>query len=115
MLNKTDNYVELKLPPSLTDSELIIDEGIEIYLAFKEIQPTLKNKQGYENFLKNFETLEEKIKNTIKFSIAKSYSENNLQTLRHIFGVSETMRNDLITNLYVTYKVEDVMKIKEQI
>ena len=114
MLNKTDNYVELKLPPSLTDSELIIDEGIEIYLAFKEIQPTLKNKQGYENFLKNFETLEEKIKNTIKFSIAKSYSENNLQTLRHIFGVSETMRNDLITNLYVTYIVEDVMKLKEQ-
>ena len=114
MLNKTDNYVELKLPPSLTDSELIIEEGIEIYLAFKEIQQTCKNKSGYENFLKNFATLEDKIKNTIKFTIAKSYSDNNLQKLRHIFNITETMRNDLITNLYVDYIVEDVMKLKEQ-
>ena len=65
MLNKTDNYVELKLPKSLTDSELIIDEGIEIYLAFKEVQQTYKNKPGYENFIKNFETLEDKVKNII--------------------------------------------------
>ena len=114
MLNKTDNYVELKLPPSLTDSELIIEEGIEIYLAFKEVQQTCKNKSGYENFLKNFATLEDKIKNTIKFTIAKSYSDNNLQKLRHIFNITETMRNDLITNLYVDYIVEDVMKLKEQ-
>ena len=114
MLNKTDNYVELKLPPSLTDSELIIEEGIEIYLAFKEVQQTCKNKPGYENFLKNFATLEDKIKNTIKFTIAKSYSDNNLQKLRHIFNITETMRNDLITNLYVDYIVEDVMKLKEQ-
>ena len=114
MLNKTDNYVELKLPPSLTDSELIIDEGIEIYLAFKEVQQTCKNKPGYENFVKNFETLEDKVKNTIKFSIAKYYNDNNLQKLRHIFGITETMRNDLITNLYVDYIVEDVMKLKEQ-
>ena len=114
MLNKTDNYVELKLPPSLTDSELIIEEGIEIYLAFKEIQQTCKNKSGYENFLKNFATLEDKIKNTIKFAIARSYSDNNLQKLRHIFNITETMRNDLITNLYVDYIVEDVMKLKEQ-
>ena len=114
MLNKTDNYVELKLPPSLTDSELIIEEGIEIYLAFKEVQQTCKNKSGYENFLKNFVTLEDKIKNTIKFTIAKSYSDNNLQKLRHIFNITETMRNDLITNLYVDYIVEDVMKLKEQ-
>ena len=114
MLNKTDNYVELKLPPSLTDSELIIEEGIEIYLAFKEVQQTCKSKSGYENFLKNFATLEDKIKNTIKFTIAKSYSDNNLQKLRHIFNITETMRNDLITNLYVDYIVEDVMKLKEQ-
>ena len=114
MLNKTNNYVELKLPPSLTDSELIIDEGIEIYLAFKEIQQTCKNKPDYENFVKNFETLEDKVKNTIKFSIAKYYQDNNLQKLRHIFGITETMRNDLITNLYVDYIVEDVMKLKEQ-
>ena len=114
MLNKTDNYVELKLPPSLTESELIIEEGIEIYLAFKEVQQTCKNKSGYENFLKNFATLEDKIKNTIKFTIAKSYSDNNLQKLRHIFNITETMRNDLITNLYVDYIVEDVMKLKEQ-
>ena len=114
MLNKTDNYVELKLPPSLTDSELIIEEGIEIYLAFKEVQQTCKNKSGYENFLKNFATLEDKIKNTIKFTIAKSYSDNNLQKLRHIFNITETMKNDLITNLYVDYIVEDVMKLKEQ-
>ena len=65
MLNKTDNYVELKLPPCLTDSELIIEEGIEIYLAFKEVQQTCKNKPEYENFVKNFATLEDKIKNTI--------------------------------------------------
>ena len=114
MLNKTDNYVELKLPPSLVDSELIIEEGIEIYLAFKEIQQTCKNKPGYENFVKNFSTLEEKIKNTIKYKIAKSYSENNLQKLRNIFNVTEIMRNDLITNLYVDYIVEDVMKLNEQ-
>ena len=114
MLNKTNNYVELKLPPALTDSELIIDEGIEIYLAFKEVQQTCKSKPGYENFVKNFETLEDKIKNTIKTSIAKYYQDNNLQKLRHIFGITETMRNDLITNLYVDYIVEDVMKLKEQ-
>ena len=114
MLNKTDNYVELKLPPSLTDSELIIDEGLEIYLAFKEVQQTCKSKPGYENFVKNFEILEDKIKNTIKVSIAKFYTDNNLQKLRHIFSVTETMRNDLITNLYVDYIVEDVMKLKEQ-
>ena len=114
MLNKTDNYVELKLPPSLTDSELIIDEGLEIYLAFKEVQQTCKSKKGYENFIKNFEIMEEKIKNTIKVSIAKYYTDNNLQKLRHIFSITETMRNDLITNLYVDYIVEDVMKLKEQ-
>ena len=114
MLNKTDNYVELKLPKSLTDSELIIDEGIEIYLAFKEVQQTCKNKPGYENFIKNFETLEDKVKNIIKLSISKNYSDNNLQKLRHIFSITETMRNDLITNLYVDYIVEDVMKLKEQ-
>ena len=114
MLNKTDNYVELKLPPSLTDSELIIDEGIEIYLAFKEVQQTCKNKPEYENFIKNFGTLEDKVKNTIKSAIAKSYTDNNLQKLRHIFGVTETMKNDLMTNLYVDYIVEDIMKLKEQ-
>ena len=114
MLNKTDNYVELKLPPSLTDSELIIDEGIEIYLAFKEVQQTCKNKPEYENFIKNFGTLEDKVKNTIKSAIAKSYIDNNLQKLRHIFGVTETMKNDLMTNLYVDYIVEDIMKLKEQ-
>ena len=114
MLNKTENYVELKLPPSLTDSELIIEEGIEIYLAFKEVQQTCKNKPEYENFVKNFATLEDKIKNTIKSTIAKSYSDNNLQKLRQIFNITETMRNDLITNLYVDYIVEDVMKLKEQ-
>ena len=114
MLNKTDNYVELKLPPSLTDNELIIDEGIEIYLAFKEVQQTCKNKPEYENFIKNFETLEDKVKNTIKSAIAKSYTDNNLQKLRHIFGVTETMKNDLMTNLYVDYIVEDIMRLKEQ-
>ena len=114
MLNKTDNYVELKLPPSLTDSELIIDEGIEIYLAFKEVQQTCKNKPEYENFIKNFGTLEDKVKNTIKSAIAKSYIDNNLQKLRHIFGVTETMKNDLMTNLYVDYIVEDIMRLKEQ-
>ena len=114
MLNKTDNYVELKLPPSLTDSELIIDEGIEIYLAFKEVQQTCKNKPEYENFIKNFGTLEDKVKNTIKSAIAKSYTDNNLQKLRHIFGVTETMKNDLMTNLYVDYIVEDIMRLKEQ-
>ena len=114
MLNKTDNYVELKLPPSLTDSELIIEEGIEIYLAFKEVQQTCKNKPEYENFIKNFGTLEDKVKNTIKSAIAKSYTDNNLQKLRHIFGVTETMKNDLMTNLYVDYIVEDIMRLKEQ-
>ena len=114
MLNKTDNYVELKLPPSLTDSELIIDEGIEIYLAFKEVQQTCKNKPEYENFIKNFGTLEDKVKNTIKSAIAKSYTDNNLQKLIHIFGVTETMKNDLMTNLYVDYIVEDIMRLKEQ-
>ena len=114
MLNKTDNYVELKLPPSLTDSELIIDEGIEIYLAFKEVQQTCKNKPEYENFIKNFGTLEDKVKNTIKSAIAKSYTDNNLQKLRYIFGITETMKNDLMTNLYVDYIVEDIMKLKEQ-
>ena len=114
MLNKTDNYVELKLPPSLTDSELIIDEGIEIYLAFKEVQQTCKNKPEYENFIKNFGTLEDKVKNTIKSAIAKSYTDNNLQKLRNIFGVTETMKNDLMTNLYVDYIVEDIMRLKEQ-
>ena len=114
MLNKTDNYVELKLPPSLTDSELIIDEGIEIYLAFKEVQQTCQNKPEYENFIKNFGTLEDKVKNTIKSAIAKSYTDNNLQKLRHIFGVTETMKNDLMTNLYVDYIVEDIMRLKEQ-
>ena len=64
----SDNYVELKLPPSLTDSELIIDEGIEIFLAFKEVQQTCKNKPGYENFVKNFETLEDKVKNSYLWS-----------------------------------------------
>ena len=114
MLNKTDNYVELKLPPSLTDSELIIDEGIEIYLAFKEVQQTCKNKPEYENFIKNFGTLEDKVKNTIKSAIAKSYTDNNLQKLRYIFGITETMKNDLMTNLYVDYIVEDIMRLKEQ-
>ena len=113
-LNKTDNFNELNLPQSLSDSELIIDEGIELYLAFKEIQSTCKNTEGYENFVKNFEILEEKIKGTIKYSIAKNYTENNMEKLRHIFGITEIMKNDLITNLYVNYIVEDVMKLKEQ-
>ena len=113
-LNKTDNFNELKLPQSLTDTELIIDEGIEIYLAFKEIQPTCKNTEGYKNFVQNFEILEEKIKGTLKYAISKNYTENNLDKLKHIFGITEIMKNDLITNLYVNYIVEDVMKLKEQ-
>ena len=114
MLNETDNFNQLKLPPCLTDTDLIIDEGIEIYLAFKEIQPTCKGADEYENFMRNFEILEEKIKGTIKYSIAKNYTENNMDKLKHIFGITEIMRNDLITNLYVSYIVEDVMKLKEQ-
>ena len=114
MLNVTNNFNQLKLPTCLTDTELIIDEGIEIYLAFKEIQSTCKESDGYENFVRNFEILEEKIKGTIKYSIAKNYMDNNMDKLRHIFGITEIMRNDLITNLYVNYIVEDVMKLKEQ-
>ena len=114
MLNVTNNFNQLKLPTCLTDTELIIDEGIEIYLAFKEIQSTCKESDGYENFVRNFEILEEKIKGTIKYSIAKNYMDNNMDQLRHIFGITEIMRNDLITNLYVNYIVEDVMKLKEQ-
>ena len=112
-LNSTDNFNDLKLPPSLTDTELIIDEGIEIYLAFKEIQPTCKSTEGYENFVKNFEVLEDKIKSTIKYSIAKYYRENDTEKLRHIFSITAIMRNDLITNLYVNFIAEDVMKLKE--
>ena len=113
ILNTTDNFNALKLPPSLTDTELIIDEGIEIYLAFKEIQPTCKSTEGYENFVKNFEVLEDKIKSTIKYSIAKYYRENDTEKLRHIFSITAIMRNDLITNLYVNFIAEDVMKLKE--
>ena len=113
-LNETDNFAQLTLPESLTDTEKIIDEGTEIYLAFKEIYPTCKNTNGYENFVRNFETLENKIKSTIKYSISKYYGENNLEKLRHIFGITEIMRNDLITDLYVSFIVEDVMKLKEQ-
>ena len=83
-------------------------------MAFKEIQSTCKESDGYENFVRNFEILEEKIKGTIKYSIAKNYMDNNMDQLRHIFGITEIMRNDLITNLYVNYIVEDVMKLKEQ-
>ena len=114
ILNNTENFDELKLPPSLSDTELIIDEGIEIYLAFKEILQTCKNTDGYKNFVKNFEILEEKMKATIKYAIAKNYMENNLDKLRHIFSITEIMRNDLITNIYVNYIVEDMMKLKDQ-
>ena len=113
-LNQAENFELLKLPPSLSEPELIISEGIEIYLAFKEIQQTCKNTEGYKNFVRNFEILEEKMKFTIKNSIAKNYIDNNLDKLRQIFSITEIMRNDLITNLYVNYIVEDVMKLKEQ-
>ena len=114
VLNSTNNYNTLELPKCLTDTDLIIDEGIEIYLAFKEILSTCKGKDEYENFVRNFQILEEKIKGTIKYSLAKNYQENNLDKLRHIFSITEIMRNDLIINLYVDYIVEDVMKLKEQ-
>ena len=114
-LNKTDDFNQLILPKDLNDSELIIKEGLEIYLAFKEILETCKSIPGYNNFVLNFNTLETKIKNTIKFSIAQNYNDNNLEKLQHIFKVTELMNNDLIINLYISFITEDIMKLNEHI
>ena len=114
-LNKTDDFSQLVIPKDLSDSELIIKEGLEIYLAFKEILETCKSIPGYTNFVLNFNTLETKLKNTIKFSIAQNYTENNLEKLQHIFSVTELMNNDLIINLYISFITEDIMKLNENI
>lgn len=82
-----------------TDPNKLIEEGIEIFHALRQIVDSCS--LDFPNFVKNFNTMKSKIIESISFSIKDFYENNELQKLESLFRVTNLIDSDMIIEMYV--------------
>jgi hypothetical protein len=82
-----------------TDPNKLIEEGIEIFHALRQIVNSCALE--FPNFVKNFNTMKSKIIESISFSIKDFYENNELQKLENLFRVTNLIDSDMIIEMYV--------------
>ena len=112
-LNQGDDISNIQLPDIFNDPDKILSEGIEIYLSFKQLIDSCSLNQQFTNFINNFGQIEKKIKDTIKRSINEYYVQNDWEKLQQMMQVTGVINSDMIVELYVSFIIEDIMKLNE--
>ena len=112
-LNQGDDISKIQLPDIFNDPDKILSEGIEIYLSFKQLIDSCSLNQQFTNFINNFGQIEKKIKDTIKRSINEYYVQNDWEKLQQMMQVTGVINSDMIVELYVSFIIEDIMKLNE--
>lgn len=112
-LNKGEDLSKIQIPEIFNDPEKILTEGIEIYLSFQQLIDSCAATHELSNFISNFGQIENKIKQTIKKSINEYYVQNDWEKLQRMLQVTEVINSDLIIDLYVSFIIEDIMKLDE--
>lgn len=82
-----------------TDPNKLIEEGIEIFHALRQIVDSCA--LDFPNFVANFNTMKSKIIESISFSIKDFYENNELQKLESLFKVTNLIDSDMIIEMYV--------------
>ena len=112
-LNKGEDLSKIQIPEIFNDPEKILTEGIEIYLSFQQLIDSCAATHELSNFISNFGQIENKIKQTIKKSINEYYVQNDWEKLQRMLQVTEVINSDMIIDLYVSFIIEDIMKLDE--
>lgn len=112
-LNKGEDLSKIQIPEIFNDPEKILTEGIEIYLSFQQLIDSCAATHELSNFISNFGQIENKIKQTIKKSINEYYVQNDWEKLQKMLQVTEVINSDMIIDLYVSFIIEDIMKLDE--
>lgn len=112
-LNKGEDLSKLQIPEIFNDPEKILTEGIEIYLSFQQLIDSCAATHELSNFISNFGQIENKIKQKIKKSINEYYVQNDWEKLQRMLQVTEVINSDMIIDLYVSFIIEDIMKLDE--
>ena len=82
-----------------TDPNKLIEEGIEIFHALRQIVDSCA--MDFPNFVKNFNTMKSKIIESISFSIKDFYDNNELHKLESLFKVTNLIDSEMIIEMYV--------------
>jgi len=104
-LNSSES-IELNNFEIFTDSNKLIEEGIEIFHALRQIVDSCSKE--FPVFAKNFKSMELKIKESISNSIRDFYDNNELQKLESLFKVTDLISPDMIIDMYVKLIIEQM-------
>ena len=114
-LNKSSDTTNITIPSIFSDKELVLTEGIEIYLSLKQLIDSSATNSHYANFVANFSQIELTMKQTINESIKSYYSDSNWEKLQTILQITDIMNSDMIISLYTSFIIDDIYKLNELI
>jgi hypothetical protein len=107
-LNKSSDTTNITIPSIFSDKELVLTEGIEIYLSLKQLIDSSATNSHYANFVANFSQIELTMKQTINESIKSYYSDSNWEKLQTILQITDIMNSDMIISLYTSFIIDDI-------
>lgn len=102
----TESQINLNNFEIFTDSNNLIEEGIEVFHALRQIVDS--SSKDYPNFTRNFRNMEIKIKESIQNSIRDFYENNELEKLEALFKVTELISPEMIIDMYVKLIIEQM-------
>lgn len=105
LLNESEDINKV-MPDIFINNEKMLDEGIEIYEAFRQLIDVTQTL--YPNFNKNFKVIETKMKQCIQDSIKEFYESNDLDKLEKLLKVTEVLNSDFIIEFYVEYILDSM-------
>jgi len=103
-LNSPD--LDKVIPDIFTNPEKIVEEGVEIFEALRQLIDIAG--KDYPYFVSNFNVIQKKILDTVKESIKECYENNELNRLERIMKVTEIINSDFIIDMYVDYIIESL-------
>ncbi len=89
-----------------TDSNKLIEEGIEIFHSLRQIVDSCSKDFPY--FAKNFKNMDLKIRESISNSIRDFIENNELHKLEALFKVTDLISPDMIIEMYVRVIIEQM-------
>ena len=93
--------IEKVMPDIFTNPDKIVEEGVEIFEALRQLIDI--SNRDYPYFVSNFNSIQKKILDTVKDSIKSSYENNELNKLERIMKVTDIINSDFIIDMYVDY------------
>jgi hypothetical protein len=94
------------LPDIFKDTDLILDEGVEIFEAYRQLVDVAA--RDYPVFAKNFKVIEVKMKECLQDCIKNFYEHDELNKLEKLMKITEVYHSDFIIEMYVNYIIESM-------